>query len=61
MLHVMDMKRKYVEETTASAGQKWKLPPSGQPVCLFGNPSGNEEAGETREKRCCMRPSDDSK
>ncbi|ODN00672.1 Rap guanine nucleotide exchange factor 4 [Orchesella cincta] len=60
MLQVMDMKRTYVDEITAAAGQKWKLPPSGQPVCLFGNPSGNEEAGEgTRERRCGMRPSDD--
>lgn len=62
MLQVMDLKRLYIEETSAAAGQKWKLPPSGQPVSLFGNTSGGgEEVTETRERRCGMRPSDDSK
>lgn len=61
MLQVMDLKRQYIEETTAAAGQKWKLPPSGQPVSLFGNQCTNEETGEHVERRCSMRPTDDSK
>lgn len=61
MLQVMELKRQYNEETTAAAGQKWKLPPSGQPVSLFGNTSSSEETSENKERRCCMRPPDDSK
>lgn len=35
------------------AGQKWKLPPNGQPICLFsGNPT---------QTRTIIRPDDDSK
>lgn len=43
MLQVMDMRRTYVEETSTAAGQKWKLPPSGQPVSLFGAPSSSKD------------------
>jgi len=62
MLQVMDMKRTYVEETSSAAGQKWKLPPSGQPVSLFGAPSSSrDDAAEGPiERRCTMRPKDDS-
>lgn len=35
------------------AGQKWKLPPNGQPICLF---SGNPTNAKT-----LIRPDDDSK
>lgn len=35
------------------SGQKWKLPPNGQPICLFsGNPT---------QTRTIIRPDDDSK
>lgn len=34
------------------SGQKWKLPPNGQPICLFsGNPT---------QSRTIIRPDDDS-
>ena len=64
MLHVMDMRRSYVEDRQNAAGQKWKLPPSGQPVSLFGAPQSNandETNDQPLERRCVMQPSDDSK
>ena len=65
MLQVMDMRRAYLEEVSAAAGQKWKLPPSGQPVSLFGAPSNNPGGDDSNEnyidRRCIMRPTDDSK
>jgi hypothetical protein len=63
MLQVVDMQRMYDEDSNTAAGQKWKLPPSGQPVSLFGNPSrNNDDATEGPiERRCTMRPKDDSK
>ena len=65
MLQVMDMRRAYLEERQAAAGQKWKLPPSGQPVSLFGAPSSNLTGDDSNDlpidRRCVMRPSDDSK
>ena len=42
-------------------GQKWKLPPQGQPVSLFGAPLSNGEDYEVPfERRAVMRPGDDS-
>jgi hypothetical protein len=34
MIQVMEMRKTYAEETSTVAGQKWKLPPSGQPGAL---------------------------
>jgi hypothetical protein len=68
MLQVMDMRRAFDEERSAAAGQKWKLPTSGQPVCLFGAPSaaflttpGDDSNDMPIDRRVVMRPSDDSK
>lgn len=41
------------DERQTQAGQKWKLPPNGQPICSF---SGNE-----KQSRTAIRPEDDSK
>lgn len=41
MHHVMTQLRRYQEDRKAHDGQKWKLPPCGQPISLF---SGNENA-----------------
>lgn len=44
-----------------AAGQKWKLPPCGQPVSLFGAPMSNGEDYEVPvERRAVMRHDDDS-
>ncbi|XP_021949449.1 rap guanine nucleotide exchange factor 4 isoform X3 [Folsomia candida] len=61
MMQVMDMQRTYAEETSTVSGQKWKLPPSGQPVSLFGNPSSHAEDGIEGpiERRCTMHGCDD--
>lgn len=50
--HVMSQLRRYQEERAASAGQKWKLPPAGQPISLF---SGSSDG----KSRSFIRPSDD--
>jgi len=71
MLEVMELRRVYTEERAVTQGQKWKLPPSGQPISLFGAPSANltvtgtlagdeNESGGPLERRCVMRPMDDS-
>lgn len=52
MHHVMSQLRRYQEEKAASAGQKWKLPPAGQPISLFSGPTD----GKTRT---LIRSSDD--
>ncbi|XP_046678559.1 rap guanine nucleotide exchange factor 4 isoform X2 [Homalodisca vitripennis] len=52
MHHVMSQLRRYQEERQASAGQKWKLPPAGQPISLFSGPTD----GKTRT---LIRPADD--
>lgn len=60
----MDLQRAYNEERQIAAGQKWKLPPSGQPVSLFGVPPNANDDGlndQLIERRCVMQPSDDSK
>lgn len=41
------------DDRQAQTGQKWKLPPNGQPICSF---SGNE-----KQSRTPIRPEDDSK
>lgn len=41
------------DEKRLNAGQKWKLPPNGQPICLFsGNPN---------QYKTVIRGDDDSK
>lgn len=52
MHHVTSQLRRYQEDRAAAAGQKWKLPPCGQPVAPFSN------ATSTRG-RAVIRPSDD--
>uniref|UniRef100_A0A8D9DTX0 Rap guanine nucleotide exchange factor 4 n=2 Tax=Cacopsylla melanoneura TaxID=428564 RepID=A0A8D9DTX0_9HEMI len=52
MHHVMTHMKRYQDERTASAGQKWKLPPSGQPISLFSGPVDSR-------MRTMIRPSDD--
>lgn len=53
MHHVMSQLRRYQEDRAAAAGQRWKLPPTGQPVAPFSN------ASNTRG-RAVIRPTDDS-
>lgn len=36
--HVLTQMSRYQEDRQQNMGQKWKLPPNGQPICLF---SGN--------------------
>ncbi|XP_069683712.1 rap guanine nucleotide exchange factor 4 isoform X2 [Periplaneta americana] len=50
MHHVMSQLRRYQDERSLNAGQKWKLPPCGQPISLF---SGNNEG------RTVIRATDD--
>ncbi|XP_008198036.1 rap guanine nucleotide exchange factor 4 isoform X4 [Tribolium castaneum] len=50
MHHVMSQLRRYQEDRKAHEGQKWKLPPCGQPISLF---SGNET------NRTIIMPQDD--
>ncbi|KAJ8932732.1 hypothetical protein NQ314_014428 [Rhamnusium bicolor] len=40
MHHVMSQLRRYTEDRKAHEGQKWKLPPLGQPISLFS--TGND-------------------
>lgn len=52
MHHVLSQIARYQEDRNLHNGQKWKLPPNGQPICLFsGNPSAT---------RTLIRPDDDS-
>ncbi|XP_037907133.1 rap guanine nucleotide exchange factor 4 isoform X2 [Hermetia illucens] len=49
--HVLTQLSRYQEDRNMHAGQKWKLPPNGQPICLFsGNPTSS---------RTVIRPDDD--
>lgn len=50
MHHVMSQLRRYQEDKKAHEGQKWKLPPQGQPISLF---SGSEM------NRTIIMPQDD--
>lgn len=42
--HVLTQMSRYQEDRQQNMGQKWKLPPNGQPICLF---SGNVTATRT--------------
>lgn len=53
MHHVMSQLRRRQEERIVNAGQKWKLPPCGQPISLF---SGSMPGGT----RNAIHPDDDS-
>lgn len=56
MHHIMSRLRRYQDERLETSGLKWKLPPGGQPICLFSaisNPSKNSS-------RSIIRPNDDS-
>ncbi|CAG7720641.1 unnamed protein product [Allacma fusca] len=60
MNQVMDIYKTYADERLQAAGQKWKLPPCGQPVSLFGAPMSNGEDYEVPvERRAVMRHDDD--
>lgn len=50
--HVLTQMSRYQEDRQQNMGQKWKLPPNGQPIGLF---SGNVTATRT-----IIRPDDDS-
>lgn len=50
--HVLTQMSRYQEDRQQNMGQKWKLPPNGQPICLF---SGNVTATRT-----IIRMDDDS-
>lgn len=52
MHHVLSQLRRYQEDRRAHEGQKWKLPPCGQPISLF---SGGDAP------RTIIMPQDDSK
>lgn len=51
MQHVMSQLHRYQDECSLAAGQKWTLPPCGQPICLF--------SGSTEGRRL-IRATDDS-
>jgi len=51
--NVLTQMARYQEDRNQNAGQKWKLPPNGQPICLF---SGNATPSKT-----VIRPDDDSR
>lgn len=53
MHHVLTQLSRYQDDKQIHSGQKWKLPPNGQSICLFsGNPTMT---------RTMVRPDDDSK
>ncbi|XP_039969265.1 rap guanine nucleotide exchange factor 4 [Bactrocera neohumeralis] len=49
--NVLTQMTRYQEDRNQNTGQKWKLPPNGQPICLF---SGNATPSKT-----IIRPDDD--
>lgn len=51
--NVLSQLSRYQEDKELNAGQKWKLPPNGQPICLF--------SGHPTYTRRMIRPDDDSK
>lgn len=51
--NILTQMARYQDDRNQNAGQKWKLPPNGQPICLF---SGNITPSKT-----VIRPDDDSK
>jgi Rap guanine nucleotide exchange factor 4 len=50
--NVLTQMSRYKDDRQQNAGQKWKLPPNGQPICLF--------SGNTTAERTIIRPDDDS-
>ncbi|XP_075237776.1 exchange protein directly activated by cAMP [Lycorma delicatula] len=52
MHHVTSRLRRHQEDKNATAGQKWKLPPCGQPISLFAAPPNGRP-------RTVIRPADD--
>lgn len=50
--NILTQMARYQDDRNQNAGQKWKLPPNGQPICLF---SGNITPSKT-----VIRPDDDS-
>jgi Rap guanine nucleotide exchange factor 4 len=51
--HVLTQMSRYQEDCQQSMGQKWKLPPNGQPISLF--------SGKIDGTRSIIRSDDDSK
>ncbi|XP_065073351.1 rap guanine nucleotide exchange factor 4 isoform X2 [Ochlerotatus camptorhynchus] len=49
--HVLTQLSRYQEDRQMNASQKWKLPPNGQPICLF--------SGNTHSTKTVIRPDDD--
>ncbi|XP_020717150.1 rap guanine nucleotide exchange factor 4 isoform X2 [Ceratitis capitata] len=49
--NLLTQKARYQEDRKQNSAQKWKLPPNGQPVCLF--------SGNTTSSRNTMHPDDD--
>ncbi|XP_038121933.1 rap guanine nucleotide exchange factor 4 isoform X2 [Culex quinquefasciatus] len=49
--HVLTQLARYQEDRQMNASQKWKLPPNGQPICLF--------SGNTHSTKTVIRPDDD--
>ena len=54
--HVLTQMSRYQEDRQQNMGQKWKLPPNGQPICLFSG-NNNNSSGATRS---VIRMDDDS-
>lgn len=55
--HVLTQMSRYQEDRQQNMGQKWKLPPNGQPICLFSGNTNNNSSGATRS---IIRMDDDS-
>lgn len=51
--HVLTQMSRYQDDCQQSMGQKWKLPPNGQPISLF--------SGKIDGTRSIIRSDDDSK
>ncbi|XP_054090739.1 rap guanine nucleotide exchange factor 4 isoform X3 [Zeugodacus cucurbitae] len=49
--NVLTQMTRYQEDRNQNTGQKWKLPPNGQPICLF--------SGNTTPSKTIIRPDDD--
>lgn len=53
MYNVLTQLSRYQEDRQLHSGQRWKLPPNGQPITLFSGVSG--------VSKTIIRPDDDSK
>lgn len=51
--NILTQLSRYNDDKNMNGGQKWKLPPNGQPVSLF--------SGNTTSSRAMIRPDDESK